>query len=71
MQEPDACIQAGLPPVYGPPASLPLAKVLRNLTETPTLASLFLYYRHSLVSNREINSFLILEAMIQLTVNSF
>ena len=36
-QEPDAWLQAGLPALYGPQASRPWVKVLRNLTETPTL----------------------------------
>ena len=36
-QEPDAWLQAGLPALYGPKASRPWVKVLRNLTETPTL----------------------------------
>ena len=36
-QEPDAWLQAGLPALYGPHASHPWVKVLRTLTETPTL----------------------------------
>jgi hypothetical protein len=36
-QEPDAWLQAGLPALYGPHTSRPWVKVLRNLTETPTL----------------------------------
>ena len=36
-QEPDAWLQAGLPALYGPYASRPWAKVLRNITETPSL----------------------------------
>ena len=36
-QEPDAWLQAGLPARYGPHASHPWVKVLRNITETPTL----------------------------------
>ena len=36
-QEPDAWLQAGLPALYGPYASRPWVKVLRNITETPSL----------------------------------
>ena len=36
-QEPDAWLQAGLPALYGPHASHPWVKVLRNITETPTI----------------------------------
>ncbi len=36
-QEPDAWLQAGLPALYGPYASHPWVKVLRNITETPSL----------------------------------
>ena len=36
-QEPDAWLQAGLPALYGPHASHTWVKVLRNITETPTL----------------------------------
>ena len=36
-QEPDAWLQAGLPALYGPYASHPWVKVLRNITETPTI----------------------------------
>ena len=36
-QEPDAWLQAGLPALYGPYASRPWVKVLKTITETPTL----------------------------------
>ena len=36
-QEPDPWLQAGLPALYGPYASRPRVKVLRNITETPSL----------------------------------
>ena len=36
-QEPDAWLQAALPALYGPDASLPWVKVLRSITETPIL----------------------------------
>ena len=36
-QKPDGWLQAGFPALYGPHASHPWVKVLRNLTETPTL----------------------------------
>ena len=36
-QEPDAWLQAGLPALYGPHASHTWVKVLRNITETPSL----------------------------------
>ena len=36
-QEPDAWLQAGLPALYGPFASRPWVKVLRSITETPSL----------------------------------
>jgi hypothetical protein len=36
-QEPDAWLQAGLPALYGPYASRPWVKVLRTITETPSL----------------------------------
>ena len=36
-QEPDTWLQAGLPALYGPYASRPWVKVLRTITETPTL----------------------------------
>jgi hypothetical protein len=36
-QEPDAWLQAGLPALYGPYASHPWVKVLRNIMETPTM----------------------------------
>ena len=36
-QEPDAWLQAGLPVLYGPHASHPWVRVLRTITETPTL----------------------------------
>ena len=36
-QEPDAWLQAGLPALYGPYASCLWVKVLRNITETPSL----------------------------------
>jgi len=36
-QEPDAWLQAGLPALYGPYASHPWVKVLRNIMETPTI----------------------------------
>jgi hypothetical protein len=37
VQEPDAWLQVGLPALYGPYASHPWVKVLRNITETPSL----------------------------------
>ena len=36
-QEPDAWLQTGLPALYGPHASHPWVRVLRTITETPTL----------------------------------
>ncbi len=36
-QEPDAWLQAGLPALHGPHASRHWVKVLKNITEMPTL----------------------------------